>query len=249
MNDPSTGLLEELEWISNQMFDFIDLTIEPPKAYDFNPEEVKVKLGELGLEALGHTNPFLPSIHPLKSIRRACLKEFKKYVDTFRRLEVKLMNIHPYDYRHFKSQEEKIEANIVLLKQIQRLCSKSGIILMLENGKPIDSPIKFQRVLDQIPDIMLHLDIGHANLANKNLTEEFFREFNEKILHIHISDNKGEMDDHLPLGCGNIDWRRMVRLMKGYGYDGTITLEIFSKERKYVLESRRLLRKLWREER
>ncbi len=247
MNDPSIGLLEELEWISNHNFDYIDLTLEPPGAYEFNLKEVKGKLKELGLETIGHTNPFLPSIHPLKSIRRACLKEFEKYVNIFRKLDVKLMNIHPYNYRHFMSQEKKIEANIELLKQVQRLCSKTDITLMLENGIPMDDPKKFQKVFDQIPEIMVHLDIGHANLAPKNLTEEFFIKFKEKIVHVHVSDNKGEMDDHLPLSRGNIDWQRMIRLMKTYGYDGTITLEIFSKERKYVLESRRFLRKLWRE--
>lgn len=249
MNNPSLGLLEELEWISNNNFDFVDLTLEPPEAYEFNTRKVSEKLKKLGLEAIGHTNPFLPAIHPLKSIREACLKEFEKYVKTFRKMGISLMNIHPYDYGPIMNEEDRVEANIELLKKVHSLCVKSNITLMLENGKPIDAPRKFQIVLDRIPEVMVHLDIGHANLAPKNLTESFFKQFKKRIVHIHISDNKGDMDDHLPLGCGNIDWRKTVRLMKSEGYDGTVTLEIFSGEKEYVLSSRRIFEELWRKER
>jgi len=51
-------------------------------------------------------------------------------------------------------------------------------------------------------------------------------------------------DLHLPLGCGDVDWERAVKILKDY-YDGTITLEVFSRDRDYVLLSREKLKKLW----
>jgi sugar phosphate isomerase/epimerase len=46
------------------------------------------------------------------------------------------------------------------------------------------------------------------------------------------------------MGTGSINWERLIKLLKGY-YDGTITLEIFSRDRDYALLSRDKLRKLW----
>ncbi|MEM2902703.1 MAG: sugar phosphate isomerase/epimerase family protein [Candidatus Bathyarchaeia archaeon] len=247
MNDPTFPLTKELEWISNHNFDFVDLTLEPPEAYKLNLREVRRKLKDSGLEAVGHTNPFLPAIHPLGAIRKTCLKELERCVKIFSKLNITLMNIHPYDYGFFMTLEEKVKANVELLSRVHDMCAEFNVMPMLENGKPLDTPEAFQSVLDEIPDFMVHLDLGHTNLAPKNLAEAFFKRFKDRIAHIHVSDNKGDRDEHLPLGCGNIDWREMVRLMKSHGYDGTITLEIFSKEREYVLTSRRILERLWRD--
>jgi sugar phosphate isomerase/epimerase len=53
----------------------------------------------------------------------------------------------------------------------------------------------------------------------------------------------------LPLGaaCGDTDWPRHIRKLKATGYDGTITLEVFSPERTHLLTSCDLLRKWWDE--
>jgi len=50
------------------------------------------------------------------------------------------------------------------------------------------------------------LDVGHANIGQKkNLVESFFKGFSGKIVHLHLSDNKGKDDDHLPIGVGYVD--------------------------------------------
>jgi sugar phosphate isomerase/epimerase len=51
----------------------------------------------------------------------------------------------------------------------------------------------------------------------------------------------------MPLGAGRIDWPRAIRLIKGSGYDGTITLEVFANERDYVLQSAEKVRRWWAE--
>jgi sugar phosphate isomerase/epimerase len=47
------------------------------------------------------------------------------------------------------------------------------------------------------------------------------------------------------MGCGNIDWERTLKCLKKY-YDGTITLEVFSRDRDYVLLTKEKLARLWR---
>ena len=52
-----------------------------------------------------------------------------------------------------------------------------------------------------------------------------------------------------PLGTGTVDVERHLRTLKASGYDGTITLEVFSPDRHYLAYSRDLLRRIWDENR
>lgn len=246
INHPGHHIIDEITWISENGFDFIDLTIEPPGAYDFDVKKVKALLENFNLEAVGHTNPFLPFIFPVKSIRKACMDEFKRYIEIFCYLGIQLMNIHPSYNGPQMSDEDKIKENIEFFIKINELCMARDITLMVENFvKPFDSPMVFERIFSEIPGIKMHLDVGHCNIGQeKNLTKGFFSKLNDKIVHLHFSDNKGIHDDHLPLGCGNIDWKNIINIIKKSGYDKTITLEIFSPHRDYLLFSRDKLKKM-----
>jgi sugar phosphate isomerase/epimerase len=61
---------------------------------------------------------------------------------------------------------------------------------------------------------------------------------------MHLHDNNGLADLHLPLGAGKINWKNTVPQIRKV-YDGTVTIEVFSKDRDYVVLSRNKLRALW----
>jgi sugar phosphate isomerase/epimerase len=249
MNSPLNDLYDEIRWIWENGFDFIDLTIEPPKAYQIEPKIIKNILEDFELEAIGHTNPFLPSIFPIPSIKKACLDEFRRYLEIFKEIGIELVNIHPFYRAPFFSLEDKIEANIEFLRELSQISRDIGVRLMIENFlKPFDTPKVFKRIIKEVPNLLIHLDVGHCHIEQKkNLTEAFFKEFGDRIVHLHLSDNKGIEDDHLPLGCGNIDWEKIIKILKKYKFDNSITLEIFSKDRDYLLLSREKLLRWWRE--
>src|SRR5256885_13290799 len=47
--------------------------------------------------------------------------------------------------------------------------------------------------------------------------------------HVHLHDNRGgNLDLHLPLGAGNINLAASMSALRSCGYDGTITLEVFT---------------------
>ena len=65
---------------------------------------------------------------------------------------------------------------------------------------------------------------------------------------MHLSENDGTADQHLPLGAAprsSTDWPKHMKKLKAAGYDGTITLEVFANDREYLLLSRDLLRRWW----
>jgi sugar phosphate isomerase/epimerase len=59
----------------------------------------------------------------------------------------------------------------------------------------------------------LTLDMGHAN--TNGLVSEFLSDLS-KVVHVHLHDNKGRSDEHLELGKGNINWKKVIPKFKGY---------------------------------
>jgi sugar phosphate isomerase/epimerase len=102
-------------------------------------------------------------------------------------------------------------------------------------------------LLDPVPELGLHLDIGHANLrTEQNTTDQILAAYGSRLRHVHLHDNKGGISDlHLPLGAGNLDTGHYVRSLKQSGYNGTITLEVFTPDRRYLTYSGEILRRLW----
>lgn len=254
MNNPHKDLLKEIEWIGKNNFDFLDLTIEYPKAYDFDVDKVKKTLKDFGLDVIGHTAWYLPFAIPIKTVTDVCLKEFEKYLEIFSRIDITSVNIHPnYFTSMLITEEEAIKRNIEFLKKVCKIAKSRGIEIMLENNPKhpadrVNTLDFFKKVFNEVEGLKFHLDVGHANInQEKNLTEDFFRMFSKKLVHIHLSDNWGSNDDHMPLGAGNINWLEIIKILKKYNYDKTITLEIFSPDKDYVLISREKLLKWWRE--
>jgi sugar phosphate isomerase/epimerase len=98
-----------------------------------------------------------------------------------------------------------------------------------------------------MPELGLHLDIGHANLQVPfNTTEEILTKYGKRLRHVHLHDNKGgNADLHLPLGTGTVDVQKSVEALQRCGYDGTITLEVFTPDIRHLIYSRDLLRDAW----
>ncbi|MDD3256809.1 MAG: sugar phosphate isomerase/epimerase [Methanocorpusculum sp.] len=97
---------------------------------------------------------------------------------------------------------------------------KSGVTACLENMPNLEDffcrdPYEQDGFVDGVPGMGLTLDIGHANTTG-NL-EDFCKIILPKAYHLHIHDNHGKYDEHLPLGKGSIDWNKiMPKIVKEY---------------------------------
>jgi sugar phosphate isomerase/epimerase len=133
--------------------------------------------------------------------------------------------------------------------------AQRGITLMVENLDRLFSDVADLKVIfDGVPEVGFHLDVGHANLrlgrGEKNRSKDLLAAFGDRLSHVHLSDNRGGAEDlHLPLGAGAIDWPGVARMLNESGWDGTVTLEVFSREREYLRMSRKLWLNWWSEAR
>jgi sugar phosphate isomerase/epimerase len=246
VNNYNKDLCDEIRLISSEGFDFIDMTLEPLFSHRLDIKSAKDALKETKLEVIGHTSAFLPVIFPLESIRESTIEEYKRYIEFFSDLGVKLMNVHPSTSGTLMTDKKMFKYNKEFLVKLYEICAEKGLTLMVESVmKPFNTPEAFEFLLEGLDDVKVHLDVGHCHInTDRDLVDEFFYIFGERIVHVHFSDNYGNRDDHLPLGCGSIDWNRMVDVLKKYGYDNTITLEVFTQDRRYLLHSKKYLEEI-----
>ena len=251
MNNPRVDLLEEIHWANRHCFDFLDLTLEPAAAHpdQINLGETRRALKDSNLGIIGHTAYYLPLASPYESLRRTALEEIRRALNIFEELGATKMTVHPDKSIVFAvGRKEVWQRNLKSLKEMEELARPRSIQILVENMDRIFNTVEqIREALSLMPGVGFHLDVGHANLnVDRNRTEEFLQAFRERLVHVHLSDNFGKSEDlHLPLGAGNIDWKKVISALKGSGYDGTITLEIFSADRRYLLFSRDKLREIW----
>lgn len=250
MNHPAENPVTEISWMAEMKLDFLDLTLEPPGASVgiIKPAEIRRALADHGLGVIGHTAYYLPIGSPFEELRRASVEQFKRCLGAFGEIGARWMNIHPDGHAPFQDLDFINARNIQSLQELLPVARQCGVGLMIENlpGK-FNSVRQLAPILDAVAECGLHLDLGHCNLlTEKNTCDELMAKYGDRLRHVHFHDNKGGYADlHLPLGAGNIDFPHYVRLLKKNGYDGTITLEVFSADRHYLAHSRDTLRRLW----
>jgi sugar phosphate isomerase/epimerase len=69
-------------------------------------------------------------------------------------------------------------------------------------------------------------DVGHANTVG--LVDDFLNLLKGRISHVHIHDNSGKKDEHLPLGKGTVNWKQVME--KFSDYKGIFVTEMSSVE-------------------
>lgn len=253
MNFPGRSVLKEIHRIHEDGFDFVDLTLEPPAAWTPDGKEVGALLSDLGLQAVGHTAWYLPIASPFPELRQTARDLYRRALDTFADAAVTLVNVHPDQKVPLQSLDRVRKVNAEAIATLIADAGQRGITLMVENLDRLFSGVEdLAPVLSANPDARFHLDVGHANLrlgtGQRNRTPALLEAFGDRLAHVHLSDNRGGVDDlHLPLGAGAIDWRWAARTLKDAGYDGTVTLEVFSREREHLRTSRRLWLEWWSE--
>ena len=252
MNHPGRPLDGELRWMSELRLDFVDLTVEPPctPSWNINPQEIRDSLASHGFGVVGHTAYYLPIGSSFETLRTAAIDELKRCVDLFATIGAKWMNVHPDAHAPFFDEGAIVRRNLESLGALVEHARNTGVRIMVENvpGK-FNSADQLAALLEPLPELGLHLDIGHCNLGVEvNTTEAILERYAKRLAHVHLHDNRGgHADLHLALGMGSMDVPRYVRALRESGYDATITLEVFSPDPHYLEHSRDRLRAWWNE--
>lgn len=185
---------------------------------------------------------------PSYMLRRATLKRLEKSIIHTAQLDCRLWLFHPGSktaLSHIypgKDWRQNLDSVHTLLKVARR----EGVKVAMENvPEPFPFLMKdvndFQRFYKELnDDLGIVLDVAHANLNSQ--IQDFMKQFREKIVHMHVSDNDGANDLHLGIGYGSIDWESLAKTVRDAEYSDLIVLESTD----HVRESLQVLRKLFR---
>ena len=253
MNHPARNPLEEIDWFGRHGFDFVDFTLEPPAADPdlIDPRAVRAALDRHGLGVVAHTAWFIPIGSPFASIRQAALNEFRRALTKAKHIGAAVMNMHYGKPPGFFTPEQTIDWHVEVLSRLCQEAAEIGVTIVLEHiphggSNQLENIVA---IMERVPLLRFHLDSGHAKLERgQDRWEEYLDRLGHKLLHVHLSENDGTADQHLPLGAvprSTTDWPKHIKKLKAIGYDGTITLEVFAQHREYLLLSRDLLKKWW----
>ncbi len=249
MNDPAEDAIAEARWAAEHGFDFIDLTMEGPAAAveQLDVRALKAVLAETGLGIIGHTAWYLPFGSPVPQVRAGAVEAVRATFEPFALLGAKYVNVHVDKGVGAFAYDDTLRWNAESFATLADHAQAHGLTVIVENVvNNLNTPKAFRTLLDGHPALRFHLDMAHANVKGEK-TADYLKAHGDKLVHVHISDNKRVNDDHLPLGVGAINWPEQIALLKRSGYDGTITLEIFTPDRSFLLENMTRLRRLWAE--
>ena len=184
---------------------------------------------------------------PSKPILTTTLKRLKESMAYANALNAKLWIFHPGSKTGISMfyPGEDLKQNIQAINALHKTAEEYGLNIAIENlpekyGFLMKHPEDFQKFYKEtgLNDIGLVLDVGHANLESQ--IETFLRKLPDKIVHIHVSDNMGENDQHLGIGHGKINWQRFAETLREIAYDKTLIIESVE----HVKESLQKLRQL-----
>ena len=112
--------------------------------------------------------------------------------------------------------------------------AKLGVNVVVENMRVIPTFVashRYSQTPDELCDVADALgigvcwDFGHANISGLRQSEGI-EYVGRRLRVIHVNDNFGINDDHVPPFVGNIDWKDAMRGLDKVGFDGLFNFEI-----------------------
>jgi sugar phosphate isomerase/epimerase len=182
-----------------------------------------------GLEFSAHapmSDINIGSLNP--RMREAALSELEAGLAACRRLGMDVYTVHPSFLTPIGmvSRDKVVSTARDSLNRLDSLSREVGVRVALENmpRSPFCMGTTPPALLEMIEgtDLGICLDVGHAH--TNGLLRDFL-ELAPRVINLHIHDNRGDLDEHLPIGEGTVDFKLVIEGMRGY-------------RGRYVIESR-----------
>ena len=107
------------------------------------------------------------------------------------------------------------------LDQLQPVAREHGVRIAIENGL---FPVITRLLGEYAPDYLgLCYDCGHGNLEPDGLDQ--LEQLRDRLISVHLHDNDGNSDQHLPPFTATVDWARLASIMAHSAYRKPVSME------------------------
>lgn len=137
------------------------------------------------------------------------------------------------------------DLSVDLFRTCCDIAKKYGITIFTENLGPIHLTVRCGALVKFVKDVdrdnlFIVFDIGHCHYTGGNIATEVL-ECGHLLRHLHLHDNMGDKDSHLPVGEGNIDYSSFCDALEKVGYPGFYMMELNHCNPENVVHSRERL--------
>jgi D-psicose/D-tagatose/L-ribulose 3-epimerase len=244
------GLLPVLELLKSIGYDGVELPI-----FDLDEREWQRwarRLDDLGLERTANT-VIAPEHNPLSpdsAVRENAYRHMQAVIDCCVAVGAPLLcGPHQVALGVFTGRgptDEEWSRSVEHLRRVAGYAALADVTLAEEvvnrfelyHVNTIDEGI---RLVDEVgrPNCGIHLDTFHSHIEEKNPAEAI-RRANERILHVHISEN----DRGVP-GTGSVAWSQTFDALRDINYDGWLTVEAFGNSLPNLVAATKIWRPLF----
>ena len=176
------------------------------------------------------------SICEVERVRRIeAMDEFKRAIDVAEELPFSRMVFHMGGTRE-TANPRKRDAAFSSLEHLILHAKHLGVTVCVENTtSEMGDPAYLREFVDEtrLTGLRFNFDIGHAHLSDgpaEERIEKSFAPLRELVAGMHLHDNRGEKDEHLPPYEGTIDWSTAIKTLKT-APDGNVPLLLELKEK------------------
>ena len=137
-----------------------------------------------------------------------------------------------FDKRYYVSNEKRwLENSIETWKHFLTRAVEMNTVVALENVYESDYQ-HLALLLDAFasPHICFCFDTGHFNVFSVTPMEEWMNGLGARIGQVHIHDNNGLSDEHLPVGEGSFPFQKFFGLLREKGRQPIVTVESHSEK-------------------
>jgi sugar phosphate isomerase/epimerase len=142
-----------------------------------------------------------------------------------------------YDPSHHGGHRDfYLERSLAIWEPLVARAEKSSVPLLLENvwEQGPEFHREFLTAIDS-PCCGFCLDVGHQHSFSRTALSTWLETLGEFLREVHLHDNRGNHDDHLPVGQGTFDFESLFGLFRIRGISPLITLEPHREE--HLVES------------
>jgi sugar phosphate isomerase/epimerase len=167
---------------------------------------------------------------PVKALRDAVLQLHKDTIAFARRIGAEQVVLHP-GFTNSPAFDKK-DAQLWAMEAVEELILTAkplGIRLALENvgyhGASIYTFDEYCSALDKLDDTAGYLvDTGHAHINGWDVPALIDR-VKERLYGIHLHDNSGSADQHVPIGDGTLNWPMIFKALRNIPRGCDLVLE------------------------
>jgi sugar phosphate isomerase/epimerase len=160
------------------------------------------------------------SICEIERVRRVeAMDELKRVIDVADDLPYTRLVLHMGGARE-TADPRKRDAAFSTLEHLILHAHHAGVTICVENTtSEMGDPSYLRAFVDEtrLTGLRFNFDIGHAHLAElpeDERLEKSFSPLRELVSSVHLHDNHGEKDEHIPPYDGTIDWRKAIKILQ-----------------------------------